>query len=64
MQLSVVIPLYNEAEQIARTIERLERALRALHGMLVVWDFDEDNTVPIVCDLIRSNHRLHLVKNN
>lgn len=44
--LTVVIPVYNEAENILRTLAELERHLPEPAGVLVVYDFPEDNTLP------------------
>jgi len=63
MQLTIVIPVYNEAEVIAATVERLERALRVPHEVLIVYDFDEDNTVAVVRKLQQRYERIRLVKN-
>jgi len=47
--LSIVMPVYNEGENITRVLENL---LAEVGGdaveVLVVYDFDEDNTVPVV----------------
>jgi dolichol-phosphate mannosyltransferase len=55
-QLSIVIPVYNEGEAIRGTIEGLLGAVRARPlEILVVYDFDEDTTLPV----LRSLHRRH-----
>ena len=64
MNLSVVIPVYNEADVITATLEGVEKALRMPHEVLVVYDFDDESTVPIVRQLMTTNQCLRLVKNN
>jgi len=45
----VVVPVYNEGENIAATLRGLHRALDGVpNEILVVYDFEEDDTVPVV----------------
>ncbi|HPS26938.1 MAG TPA: glycosyltransferase family 2 protein [Bacteroidales bacterium] len=51
MKLSIVIPAYNEAESISKTIEQLELALRDAqidHEIFVVNDNSKDDTIEIL----------------
>jgi glycosyltransferase involved in cell wall biosynthesis len=60
-ELSVVRPVYNEAENIRPVLEGLRSAVRTPYEVLVVHDFDEDTTVPVVRGLMAEmpNVRLH-----
>src|SRR5262249_58680889 len=47
--LSIVVPVYNEGETIARTLRGLvEHITTQPLEILIVYDFDEDTTVPAV----------------
>lgn len=46
--LHVVIPVYNEAANIRRTLDELAAAVHAPHDVTIVYDFDEDDTLPPV----------------
>ncbi len=47
--ISVVLPVYNEGENIAECLRRLDRALKGVeHEILVCYDFDEDTTLPAI----------------
>ena len=46
--LSIVIPVYNEPDNIGPTLRRIEAEVRTPHEVLVVYDFDADTTVPVV----------------
>jgi dolichol-phosphate mannosyltransferase len=49
LELSLVIPVYNEGPNIAPVLRRLVASLNGIHHeILVVYDFDEDDTVPVV----------------
>ena len=50
-ELSIVIPVYNEPDNIGPTLRRIEAEVRTPHEILVVYDFDADTTVPVVRDL-------------
>jgi glycosyltransferase involved in cell wall biosynthesis len=48
-ELSVVVPVYNEGENVTATLRGLHQALDGVpNEILVVYDFDEDDTVPVV----------------
>lgn len=62
--LTIVVPAYNEAENFPHFWEELESAVTSECRVLVVYDFDEDNTVPVVRALIGAGAaNLALVKN-
>src|SRR3989344_6365148 len=63
MKLSIVIPVYNEGEVIAETIRRVEAAVEPPHELLIIYDMDEDTTVPVVKRLQSKYHNVKLVKN-
>ena len=47
-ELSIVMPVFKEGEAIVPAVEALERDIRTSHEILVVYDFDEDPTVPVI----------------
>lgn len=62
---TVVVPVYNEGANIATTVEEARRTLPGEYEFLIVYDFDEDNTLPAVAKIPadkRPEH-LRLVKN-
>lgn len=61
--LSVVIPVFNEAETIAATLRALAEQVAVPHEALVVYDLDDDTTLPVVRGLMPAMPRLRLVKN-
>jgi glycosyltransferase involved in cell wall biosynthesis len=63
-ELTVVIPVYNEADNIKTAIERIEEQVVVPHEIAIVYDRDEDTTVPVVLE-IKDNyqHAINLVKN-
>jgi len=46
--LGILIPVYNEMKNIAKTIESIEKGVKTPHKIYIIYDFDEDNTLPIV----------------
>jgi dolichol-phosphate mannosyltransferase len=62
--LTIVVPVYNEGANFPALWQELTRDVRCAFTALVVYDFDEDNTVPAVQDIIAAGEpRLRLVKN-
>ena len=47
-ELSIVVPVYNEPDNIGPTLERIAALVKTPHEVLVVHDFDADTTVPVV----------------
>ena len=46
--ISIVVPVYQEAENIVHFLRDLEAQVREPHEVLLVYDFPEDNTLPAV----------------
>ena len=46
--LSIVMPVFKEGEAVEPVIRALSSAVTASHEILVVYDFDEDPTVPVI----------------
>lgn len=63
MELSIVIPVHNEAETILPVLEALERSVRTPHQVFLVYDFDDDTTVPIARAWQRDHPNLILLRN-
>jgi glycosyltransferase involved in cell wall biosynthesis len=62
--LTIVIPVYNEGAGFEDLWRELDTHLKFPFRAIVVYDFDEDNTVPAVkAVMARGEERLSLVKN-
>jgi dolichol-phosphate mannosyltransferase len=63
--LSIVVPVYNEGENVVPTLRGVVEKTRTRPlEVLVVYDFDEDTTVPVVKRLQVDLPELHLHRNN
>jgi len=47
-ELTIIIPVYNEAENIRQTLEQIEARLTVPHEICIVYDRDDDTTLPVV----------------
>ncbi len=47
-ELSIVVPVYNEPDNIAPTLRSIAEHVQTPHEVLIVYDFDDDTTVPVV----------------
>jgi len=63
--LSIIIPVFNEGGNFPALWSELTAGVKSPFTAYVVYDFDEDDTVPVVSATIaRGEERLKLVKNN
>lgn len=64
-KLTLVIPVYNEGANFPGLWDEITSQIRSPFRALVVCDFDEDDTVPVVERIIASGERrIELVKND
>jgi dolichol-phosphate mannosyltransferase len=61
--LLIVVPVYNEGENIEALVRAVEAGVQPPFSLHVVYDFDEDNTVPVVEGLQATRPWLKLHKN-
>lgn len=61
--LHLVVPVYNEAENFPRFYESIRSCVRTPWRMLVVYDREEDTTLPVARKLAQSDSRIELVLN-
>jgi dolichol-phosphate mannosyltransferase len=59
LAISVVIPAYNEGDSIVAVLDRIFDAVESECEILVVVDFAEDTTVPVLQDYSEREPRLH-----
>lgn len=57
-RVSVVVPVFDEGEAIVRALERIFEAVTLPAEVLVVYDFEEDSTVPWLEKYARDEPRL------
>ncbi|HSS93464.1 MAG TPA: glycosyltransferase [Candidatus Dormibacteraeota bacterium] len=63
--MTIVVPVYNEGENVVPTLRGVVEKTRTRPlEVLVVYDFDEDTTVPVVERLRAELPELHLHRNN
>ncbi|MGB8771978.1 MAG: glycosyltransferase, partial [Candidatus Korobacteraceae bacterium] len=64
-ELTLVIPVHNEGANFPALWSAVTSHIRSRFRAFVVYDFDEDNTVPVLQQIISSGEaRLIPVKNN
>ena len=50
-ELSIVVPVFKEGEAVDPVLRALDAGVATEHEILVVYDFDEDPTVPVIARL-------------
>jgi glycosyltransferase involved in cell wall biosynthesis len=63
-ELTVVVPVYNEPDNIGPTLRRLDAAVHMAAETLVVYDFDADTTVPVVRAMQAELPNVRLLRND
>ncbi|MEX2028052.1 MAG: glycosyltransferase family 2 protein [Candidatus Curtissbacteria bacterium] len=63
MRLSIVMPVYNEGKIISRTVKQVHEQVKPPFELLIVYDMEEDTTVPAVKRIQNKYKSAKLVKN-
>lgn len=63
-ELAVILPVYNEGEAVEPVLRGLATAVTTPHELVVVYDFDEDSTVPVIARLEREIPNLRGLRNH
>lgn len=63
--IQVIIPVYNEGGNIIKTLQEIESKIATRCIIFIIYDFDEDTTIPAVKEFIeqRNLKNLNLLKN-
>jgi len=61
--LSIVVPVYNEGENIPKLFEAIHQHTGSEPEILICYDFEEDNTLPVARRRTAQFPRIRLVKN-
>lgn len=64
--LDIIIPVYNEGENISATLDEINRKIKTENRLFIVYDFNEDNTLPTVKNYIneKKKENILLLKND
>jgi glycosyltransferase involved in cell wall biosynthesis len=63
-ELTIVVPVYNEPDNIGPTLRRLAAAVHEPAETLVVYDFEADTTVPVVRSMQAELPTVRLLRND
>ncbi|MBC8226050.1 MAG: glycosyltransferase [Gammaproteobacteria bacterium] len=63
LKLSIVIPVYNEHENIEHTIHSIKRNIRSPHEIIAIYDDESDTTIPVLNRLKNQFSGLNIIKN-
>jgi dolichol-phosphate mannosyltransferase len=62
LMVSIVIPVYNEKENILKTLAEIKKYITSEHEIIIVYDSDNDTTLKVLKHIKQPN--LHVVKNS
>lgn len=63
-ELSIIVPVFNEGEAVAPVLRAMTAGVQAKHEILVVYDFDDDPTVPVIERLARELPTIRGLRND
>lgn len=61
---SIIVPVFNEGENFPALMREVERFLKPPFTMYIVYDFDEDTTVPVAREFAKDRPWLKLLRND
>lgn len=61
--LDIIIPVYNERENIYTVLEGLRQSVKTTFRVLICYDYDNDNTLPIIRNYKNATFEIELIKN-
>lgn len=61
--IQLLVPIYNEGENVRRLYESLLRDKVAFDRLMFVYDLDTDTSLPFIAELKRADVRVHAEKN-
>jgi glycosyltransferase involved in cell wall biosynthesis len=61
--LGIVIPVYNEGKNIGETLTAIQQHVRTPHRIYIVYDFDEDDTLPAAREFQEKGMAMEFLKN-
>jgi glycosyltransferase involved in cell wall biosynthesis len=61
--LTIAVPVFQEADNIEKLVRTVEALVRLPHDLVIVYDSDTDNTLPVVRTLEPEFPNIRLVKN-
>lgn len=61
--IDIVIPVFNEKDNIEATIEKINKAIINKTKIYAVYDFDDDDTLPVLRKLMVKQSNIFLLKN-
>lgn len=61
--ISIILPVYNEGENIVEQIEQIRDLVEIVHEVLIVYDFPKDTTVEPAKNLVKRFSNIRLIRN-
>ncbi|MBF0403025.1 MAG: glycosyltransferase [Nitrospirae bacterium] len=63
MPLAIIIPVYNEGLNIGTVLSAIDKNVSTPHRIYLVYDFDEDDTLPAAQQFVDQGHPVTFMKN-
>jgi glycosyltransferase involved in cell wall biosynthesis len=63
IQLGIIIPVYNEKSIIGDTFNAINKEIKTPYRIYIVYDFEEDNTIPVAKSFIQKGLNIIFIRN-
>ena len=63
MDLTIIIPVKNEENNISNIVESINSKIKVGYEILFIDDFSEDSTVNVIKNFQKENDKIKLIKN-
>lgn len=63
-RINIVLPVYNEGENIEAVLQEIREKIHVPCNKLIIYDFEEDNTIPVVKAIMKNDKDIRLIRNN
>lgn len=62
--LDIIVPVFNEAGNIKKLFDEIEKEIRSKKRVSIIYDFEKDTTIPVVKEIMENyTYEIRLIKN-
>ena len=63
-EISIILPVKNERKNLAWTVDKIRKVVRPKFELIIVYDDEKDNTLPVARKLVSRHRNIRLVRND
>src|SRR3989344_5187793 len=63
-EISIILPVKNERKNLAWTVDKIRKVVRPKFELIIIYDDEKDNTLPVARKLVSRHRNIRLVRND